>query len=103
MTLEAPAGKNPITHVEKIYTVVAQDIADKLVREMPEIAKAPCLMVSQIGTPVSRPTMLQIRLATRQGIPVAQLRKRVEEIAADRLAYIPRLVDDLVAGTIDVF
>jgi S-adenosylmethionine synthetase len=103
MTLEAPAGKNPITHVGKIYSVLAQDIADKLVREVPEIAKAQCLMVSQIGTPVSRPTVLQIKLATRQDVPVAQLRKRIEEIAADRLAYAPRLVDDFVAGTINVF
>ena len=103
MSLEAPAGKNPITHVGKIYTVLAQDIADKLVRELPEIAKAQCLMVSQIGTPVSRPTMLQIKVATRQDVPAAQLRKRIEEITADRLAYIPRLVDDFVAGTIAIF
>jgi hypothetical protein len=47
--------------------------------------------------------MLQIKLATRDGTPVAQLRKRIEEITADRLAYIPSLIDDFVAGTINVF
>jgi S-adenosylmethionine synthetase len=60
-------------------------------------------MVSQIGTPISRPAMLQVKLATRDGFPVAQLRQRVEEITADRLAYIPRLVDDFVEGTIEIF
>jgi len=96
MSLEAPAGKNPITHVGKIYSVLARDIADRLVREVPEIAKAQCFMVSQIGSPVSSPAMLQVKLATREDMPVAQLRKRIEEIVADRLAHIPRLVDDRV-------
>jgi S-adenosylmethionine synthetase len=103
MSLEAPAGKNPITHVGKIYSVLAQDMADKLVREMPEIAKAQCLMVSRIGSPLSRPALLQIKIATRDGIPAGQLQNRIDEIAADRLAHIPRLVDDFVAGKIEIF
>lgn len=103
MSLEAPAGKNPVTHVGKIYSVLAQDMAERLVAGVPEIAKAHCLMVSRIGTLVSTPAMLQIRLATRDDIPIGPLRKRVEEIAADRLAHIPCLVDDFVAGTVEVF
>ena len=103
MTLEAPAGKNPITHVGKIYTVLAQNIADKLVRHLPEISRAQCLMVSRIGIPVNRPALLQIKIATRDNIPAAQLQNRIDEIAADRLADIPRLVDDFVAGKIEFF
>ena len=59
MSLEAAAGKNPVTHVGKIYSVLARDIANKLVREVPEIAKAQSLMVSKIGAPVVTPAMLQ--------------------------------------------
>ena len=103
MSLEAAAGKNPITHVGKIYNVVAQRIAETLVRELPALAKAQCLLVSQIGAPVTRPAMLQVRLASRENILLDQLRPRIEEIAADRLASIPRLVDDFVAGAIEVF
>lgn len=89
MSLEAPAGKNPITHVGKIYSVLAQDMADKLVRELPEITKAQCLMVSRIGSPLSRPALLQIKIATQDGIPAGQLQKRIDEIAADRLHTFP--------------
>ena len=103
MTLEAPAGKNPITHVGKIYTVLAQDVADKLVRELPAVSKAECLMASRIGNPVYRPALLQIKIATRDGIPIAQVQNRIDEIAADRLAHIPRLVDDFVEGRIEIF
>ena len=47
--------------------------------------------------------MLQLKLASRENILLDQLRPRIEEIAADRLASIPRLVDDFVAGGIEVF
>jgi S-adenosylmethionine synthetase len=103
MSLEAAAGKNPITHVGKIYNVVARDIAETLAAELPEVAKAQCLMVSRIGTPISEPAMLQIRLSTRDRYPLAKLKQRVEAISADRIARIPLLVDDFVAGKIELF
>jgi S-adenosylmethionine synthetase len=103
MSLEAAAGKNPITHVGKIYNVVARDIAEGLVATVPEIATAQCLMVSSIGAPVSEPAIVHIKIATRNGAPVDGLRTRVEEVAADRLASIPGLVDAFVAGTIELF
>jgi S-adenosylmethionine synthetase len=103
MSLEAAAGKNPVTHVGKIYSVLAQDIANKLVCEVPEIAKAQCLMVSKIGMPVASPAMLQVKLATWDGVPMGRVMTRIEEITADRLAYIPCMVDDFVAGRIELF
>jgi S-adenosylmethionine synthetase len=103
MSLEAAAGKNPITHVGKIYNVVARDIAEALAATVPEIARAQCLMVSSIGAPVNEPAIMHIRLATRNGAPAAEVKARVEEIAADRLASIPRLIDAFVAGTIALF
>src|SRR6516164_1078287 len=79
MSLEAAAGKNPVTHVGKIYNVIAQDITEALVATMPEIASAQCLMVSSIGAPVSEPSVMHMKLATRDGAPVVALRTRVEE------------------------
>jgi S-adenosylmethionine synthetase len=103
MSLEAAAGKNPVTHVGKIYNVLAREIAEKLVVTVPEIAAAQCLIVGQIGIPITEPAMFQVRLATRDGMPVDRLRPRVTEIATDRLARASKLVDDFIAGTIEVF
>jgi S-adenosylmethionine synthetase len=103
MSLEAAAGKNPVTHVGKIYNVVARDIAEALVATVPEIARAQCLMVSSIGAPVSEPAIMHIKLATGNGAPAEGLRTRVEEVAAERLASLPGLVDAFVAGTIELF
>jgi S-adenosylmethionine synthetase len=103
MSLEAAAGKNPVTHVGKIYNVITRGIAEALVATVPEIARAQCLMVSRIGAPVSEPAIMHIKLATRNGAPADGLRTRVEEVAADRLASIPGLVEAFVAGTIELF
>ena len=103
MSFEAAAGKNPVTHVGKIYNVVARDISEALVATVPEISHAQCLMVSRIGSPVTSPALLDVKIATRDGIPVAQLKRSVEDVAVDRLACIPELIDDFVAGKIDVF
>jgi S-adenosylmethionine synthetase len=103
MSLEAAAGKNPVTHVGKIYNVLARQIADTLVETVPEISAAQCLMVSRIGAPVSEPAILQVKLATRDGVPAAQLEPRVRDLSAERLASVPKLIDDFVAGAIEVF
>lgn len=103
MSLEAAAGKNPVTHVGKLYNVAARDIAETVVAELPQVAQARCLMVSQIGAPVTNPVIVAIKLGTRAGYPVAELRDRVEDIAADRIARIPDLVDEFVAGVVELF
>jgi S-adenosylmethionine synthetase len=103
MSLEAAAGKNPVTHVGKIYNVLARQIAEALIREIPLIGAAQCLLVSRIGTPLTNPALLHLKLKTRDGSPVAALSSRINEIAAGHLSRIPKLIDELVAGTIEIF
>ena len=103
MSLEAAAGKNPVSHVGKIYNVVARQIAESVVTELSEIARARCFMVSRIGALVTSPATVAINVAARDGRPVAELRNQIEAIAADRINRIPALVDDFVTGNIELF
>ncbi len=103
MSLEAAAGKNPVSHVGKIYSVVARQIAESVVTELSEIARARCFMVSRIGALVTSPAIVAINVAARDGRPVAELRNQIEAIAADRINRIPALVDDFVTGNIELF
>jgi S-adenosylmethionine synthetase len=103
MSLEAAAGKNPVTHVGKIYNVLASAISKALVETVPEIVSAQCLMVSRIGKPVAEPDLIQIAIATRDGFPVALLEGRIDEIAADRMRCVPDLIEDFIDGRIVVF
>jgi S-adenosylmethionine synthetase len=103
MSLEAAAGKNPVTHVGKIYNVLARNIAETVVATMPEIIAVQCLLVSRIGHPVTAPAILQVKLAPRNGGPVTQFKQQIEEVVTDRLSRVTKLIDDFIAGTIEVF
>jgi S-adenosylmethionine synthetase len=103
MSLEAAAGKNPVTHVGKIYNIVAQQIAESLVAAERQILRAECLLVSKIGSPVTDPAVVQIRLAVADGMPAARFGERASEITADHLEHIPLLVEHIIAGKIEVF
>jgi S-adenosylmethionine synthetase len=103
MSLEAAAGKNPVSHVGKIYNVLARDIAAAMIASIPEIESAQCLMVSRIGAPVTLPAVVQIKIATREGVPVTALQARIDALVGDHVARIPELVSGFVAGSISVF
>jgi S-adenosylmethionine synthetase len=103
MSLEAAAGKNPVSHVGKIYNVLATRVAEAVVSAFPEVSEAHCLIVSRIGAPVSTPALIHLRLATCDGVPLEQLRDPIEELIADQFGRVPELVGELIAGTVDVF
>ncbi len=103
MSLEAAAGKNPVSHVGKIYNVVAQHIADAVVAELEPVAHASCVMASRIGAPVTSPAIVSVKLAMRNGRPADGMRRPVEAIAARCIDRIPALVDDFVSGKVELF
>jgi S-adenosylmethionine synthetase len=103
MSLEAAAGKNPVSHVGKIYNVLATRVAEAVVSAFPEVSEAHCLIVSRIGAPVSTPALTHLRLATRDGMSLEPLRSRIEDLTANQFDHIPELVGELVAGTVNVF
>ena len=102
MTMEAAAGKNPMTHVGKLYNVAAQRIA-ALVAQIDGIAGAECCLVSQIGRPVDNPAAVLLRLAPEAGCGLDESRPDAELAARDGIAQIPGLWKELVHGDIPVF
>jgi S-adenosylmethionine synthetase len=103
MSLEAAAGKNPVSHVGKIYNVLATRMAEAIVSLIPEVSAAQCLIVSKIGAAVSSPALVHVKLATQDGMPSDRLRGRIEEITGDHLTRVPELVRELVGGNVRVF
>lgn len=67
MTLEAAAGKNPVSHVGKLYNLAATEIASRAVREVAWVAEASCVLVSRIGRPIDDPQVIDLRIALESG------------------------------------
>jgi S-adenosylmethionine synthetase len=98
MTLESAAGKNPVTHVGKIYNVLAPQVAQALVDELSEIAAARVLLLSRIGAPVREPQAVEIALRLHEAGAPAELDARVEAVLRAHLERCERLGDDLIEG-----
>ena len=103
MSLEAAAGKNPASHVGKLYNVAAHRVAQAVIDRVPEVAGAECFLVSRIGRRVDDPVVADVRVRTRDGVPLATVRERVEEVVQEHVGSIGALAQEILAGTVRLF
>ncbi len=103
MNMEAAAGKNPVTHVGKLYNIVAQQITCALVQELDDVSEAYCYLVSRIGSPVNKPSIVDIRIALRDDGDIESIRMPVDTIVNSKLNNMEQITTDLVSGTIPVY
>ncbi len=96
MSLEAAAGKNPISHIGKIYNRVANLIAQRVVKEVEEVEEAYCYIVSQIGKPINEPQVLDVSVRTKKDLK--SLEELVRKIAQEELDKMPEVWKGFVEG-----
>jgi S-adenosylmethionine synthetase len=61
-SLEAACGKNPISHVGKIYNVLALRAAQAIVEEVEGVRGATVYVLSQIGQPLDQPLVATVQV-----------------------------------------
>ncbi|MEA3345116.1 MAG: methionine adenosyltransferase [Chloroflexota bacterium] len=89
-SFEAACGKNPISHVGKIYNVLALLTAQKLVRNVDEVAEATVYILSQIGKPLDQPLVANARI------------RPVDKLSSELKADVAECVDDMLAQVDEV-
>jgi S-adenosylmethionine synthetase len=92
MSLEAASGKNPVTHVGKIYNLLAKEIADT-VGGRDQFAEVKIL--SQIGAPLDKPQTVEIEASVDES--------RVEDVVEEKLSSVEEIRDRCVRGEYDTF
>ena len=101
MSLEAPAGKNPISHVGKLYNIIANRIANDVVNNFEEISEAYVYIVSQIGKPINEPQVLDIKIRTKQD-NLKIFENEIRKIAQKHLEELPSLWKEILEGKVAV-
>jgi len=96
MSLEAAAGKNPVSHIGKIYNRVANLIAQRVVKEIEEVEESYCYIVSQIGKPINEPQVLDVSVRTKKDIKAIE--EVVRKIAQEELDRMPEVWKGFVEG-----
>lgn len=95
MSLEATSGKNPVTHVGKLYNLLAIRIAERL-HEDAGAAYSSVQLLSRIGDPITEPWAVDVTTTAAD-------RDVVRDVAIEELDAITSLTDELVRGEVETF
>jgi S-adenosylmethionine synthetase len=98
MGTEAAAGKNPVSHVGKIYNVLAHRMAQEIYENISGIKEVYVLLLSRIGSPVDRPRMATAQLLLERGRRINEIARKVEDIFERELAGISLFCAALARG-----
>jgi len=98
---EAAAGKNPVSHVGKIYNVLSYRIANEVYNNVNGIKEVYIWLLSQIGRRIDRPKIAAAQVIMENG-SVDEVRKEVEEVIDRELENINSFCMDLAKGKIPV-
>src|SRR6266704_2707878 len=104
MSMEAAAGKNPVTHVGKLYNLLSFDIADRLVREHEgQVKEVWVRIVSQIGNPIDEPQAATAQIIPEKGTHLSSLQKDAEALIDEELEKIYKMTERIVEGKVHCF
>jgi S-adenosylmethionine synthetase len=99
---EAAAGKNPVSHVGKIYSILSHHIANQIHSRLQGIEEVYVTLCSQIGQPVDKPAVIFVQIRMQQGERLADGVSRVREIVAGELADMVHFCHRLAQGDFPV-
>ncbi len=96
MSLEAAAGKNPVSHVGKLYNVVAQRAAERIA-SLEGVEEAYVEILSSIGVPINQPQIAHVGLVVSDEQRYSALKKEAETILEEELDNIVKLREEFVS------
>lgn len=101
MSLEATAGKNPISHIGKLYNIVAFNVAQEIAT-LDDIEEVYVKLISQIGKPINEPLLGHISINADESV-YTRVRKKAEEILLEHLDRINRIWKDILDGKVTLY
>ncbi len=102
-SLEAAAGKNPVSHVGKLYNLLAMEAAKAIVEAVPQVRGATVYLLSQIGHPLDEPLVATAQVTPREGGLTPAIQAAVAEVLDAQLANIDSLRERILRMEIPVF
>jgi S-adenosylmethionine synthetase len=95
---EAAAGKNPVSHVGKIYSVLTHRLAEQIHLEVPGIEQAIVWMCSRIGDPVERPQVVAVQVALGTATKLGDVEATIGKIVGRELDRMSQFCQELASG-----
>jgi S-adenosylmethionine synthetase len=95
---EAAAGKNPLSHVGKIYSVLTHLLARQIHAEIPGVEQVVVWLCSSIGDPIDKPQMASVQVRLNGQAKLADVAEPIRQIMVRELERMPSFCDELAQG-----
>jgi len=99
---EAAAGKNPVSHVGKIYNVLTFKIARQVYEQVPEVEEAYVWLLSKIGNPIDQPAVAAAQVIMKGNNSLEKVKHEIEAVLDYELENIDRFCMELAQGKIPI-
>ena len=99
---EAAAGKNPVSHVGKIYNVLSHKIANEIYTNVEGLKEVYVWLLSQIGKPINQPLIAATQVILEKGTLLEDVKRKIEEIIEKELENIDKFCRELSVGKFSI-
>ncbi len=102
MSLEATSGKNPVSHVGKIYNLLSTQMA-QYISKLYGVEEVYVHILSQIGKPIDDPMIVDAQIILKKGVTIEKIKPDVKSIIDDWLSEITQITEMVVKGELSTF
>ncbi|MEM4704894.1 MAG: methionine adenosyltransferase, partial [Candidatus Bathyarchaeia archaeon] len=97
---EAAAGKNPVSHVGKIYNFLTFRLANHVYEEVPELEEVYIWLLSKIGAPIDHPAVAAAQVVMKGNNNLSKVRREISNVLDCELENIEKFCMELAEGKI---
>ncbi|MGE5216827.1 MAG: methionine adenosyltransferase [Chloroflexota bacterium] len=95
---EAAAGKNPVSHVGKIYSVLTHLLAENIYRQIPGLDQVTVWLCSRIGAPIDTPQVAAVQVKLKAGAKFTDVDEPTRRMVSAKLEGMAKFCSELAQG-----
>jgi S-adenosylmethionine synthetase len=97
---EAASGKNPVSHVGKIYNFLTFKIAQHVYEEIAELEEVYIWLLSKIGSPIDHPAVAAAQVVMKGNNHIDKVKHEISDVLDNELENIDKFCMELAEGKI---
>lgn len=99
---EAAAGKNPVSHVGKIYNTLTHKMASEVYKQVSGLEEVYIWLLSEIGKPIDDPAVAGVQVVMKGNNSFESVKKDIREVVNQELENIDKFTEQLAKGKIPI-
>ena len=99
---EAAAGKNPVSHVGKIYNTLTHKMASEVYKQVSGLEEVYIWLLSEIGKPIDDPAVAGVQVVMKGNNSFESVKKDIRDVVNQELENIDKFTEQLAKGKIPI-